>query len=114
MFGRAAATVRGDRAVERSARNPQINATPLDTDRRGITVTGNESVVFEVAGNPDPIPTELDGLREQGRFAALGSPSRKSRPDRCITGRFSGELRHRVIVAFASFYSLRFVICLFR
>ena len=31
-------------------------------------------VVFEVTGNPDIIPTELEALREQGRFVVLSSP----------------------------------------
>lgn len=31
-------------------------------------------VVFEVTGNPDVIPQELDLLREQGRFVILSSP----------------------------------------
>jgi 2-desacetyl-2-hydroxyethyl bacteriochlorophyllide A dehydrogenase len=31
-------------------------------------------VVFEVTGNPDVITTELEALREQGRFVVLSSP----------------------------------------
>jgi len=31
-------------------------------------------VVFEVTGNPDVVTTELDALRDQGRFVVLSSP----------------------------------------
>lgn len=52
--------------VDPTERSPE-SVLEAETDRLA-------DVVFEVTGNPDVITTELDALREQGRFVVLSSP----------------------------------------
>lgn len=52
--------------VDPSERDPE---SVLEEETDGLA-----DIVFEVTGNPDVIPTELEALREQGRFVVLSSP----------------------------------------
>lgn len=55
-----------------------IPVNPSDEDPQTIVEEATDGrladVVFEVTGNPDVITTELEVLREQGRFVILSSP----------------------------------------
>lgn len=58
-----------------------VGVDPSDRDLESVleeTTGGLADVVFEVTGNPDVIPTELEVLREQGRFVVLSSPKGKT------------------------------------
>lgn len=71
-----------DLATERTSYLPDcpgisgIDPTESSPDEFVRTATGDRlaDIVFEVTGNPDAIPDELDVLREQGRLVVLSSP----------------------------------------
>jgi 2-desacetyl-2-hydroxyethyl bacteriochlorophyllide A dehydrogenase len=57
----------GVSGIDPSERSPQEFVRDATGERLA-------DVVFEVTGNPDAIPDELDVLRDQGRFVVLSSP----------------------------------------
>jgi 2-desacetyl-2-hydroxyethyl bacteriochlorophyllide A dehydrogenase len=55
----------------------RVDPTVDNFRERVDALAGGQSadILFEVTGNPDAIPSELDLLREQGRFVLLSSPT---------------------------------------